>query len=333
MAKKLYLDIGTSLIKALVISSDGQIKNSAIFPNLYSKLLTVMSNSEKIQFTDDIRAKLKEAGIRETGLSASLPESLVFAKTMVFPRMSTPELATAIKWELDQSVPFPPNDIESSWSVFEKNKYMGEDRVGVYVVAVPTKTSELYTQLLDLLGLEVSRLENEIVPMVRAFSVYLDEEPCVILDFGSSGVKMALVDKTMIFGSYYFPVGGQGITGLIADNFGLSYEQAEQYKKTYGILEDQLDGKLHKAVIPVIDNMIAEIRKLLLSFRNDYGETKPTKIYMTGGGSLLPGLASYLSKNMNGMSVSVANFLEGQGLDPNVEQLGPYYSIAYGLSK
>lgn len=257
----------------------------------------------------------------------------MFAKTMVFPRMSTPELSTAVKWELDQSVPFPPNDIESSWSVFEKNSYVGEDKVGAYVVAVPSKVSELYLQLFELLGLETTRLENEVAPLVRAYVPFLEEiNPTLILDIGYSGVKIALANKYMIFGSYYFSVGSQAITSLIADNFGLTLDQAEQYKRTYGMEESQLDGKIHKVVKPIIDNMVMEIRKMILSFRNDYGEAKPARLILTGGGSSLMGLAVYLSKSLDGIEVLLGNPFEGQDVDQQYQTLGGSFSLVFGMS-
>lgn len=332
MAKRIYLDIGSSLVKVLV-SSDGAVKNMSIFPNKFGKLITVMSNSEKIQLTDNIKLNLRENGIKETSLVASLPESLIFAKTMVFPRMSTPELSTAIKWELDQSVPFPPNEIESSWSVFDSNTFVGEDKIGAYVVAVPSKVSELYLQLFELLGLETTRLENEVAPLVRAFVPYLEEvNPTVLLDLGFSGVKIALANKYMIFNSYYFPVGGQAMTGLIADNFGLSVDQAEQYKITYGILENQLDGKIHKVLKPIVENLVMEIRKMIISFRNDYGEAKMARLVMTGGGASLQGLAAYLSKSLDGVEVLVGNPLEGQDLAGEQMALSPYFALPVGMS-
>ena len=332
MAKILCLDIGTSLIKALV-ANDGLVKKAVYFPNRFGKLITVMSNSEKIQLTDDIRSNLAANGIKETTLVASIPESLVFAKTMIFPRMSTPELSTAIKWELDQSVPFPPNDIESSWSVFEKNNYVPEEKQGAYVVAVPSKISELYLQLFELLGLEPIRLENEVAPLVRSFVPYYDEvNPSIVLDLGYSGVKMALATKQMIFASYYFSVGGSAMTGLIADNFGLTIEQAEQYKITYGFQQNELDGKLHKVLKPIVDNMIMEIRKMLLSFRNEYGEAKPTKLIMAGGGAYLQGLAKYLSESLDGVEVLVGNPFEGQDLAPDIVQAGTLFPLSFGMS-
>lgn len=332
MARTLYIDIGASTIK-MMTASESSIKDLVVFPNKHKKLITVMSNSEKIQLTDELKQQIRENGIRETNTVASLPESLIFAKTMVFPRMSTPELSTAIKWELDQSVPFPPNDIESSWSVFEKNSFVGEDKIGAYVVAVPSKVSELYLQLFELVGLEVVRLENEVAPLVKAFVNYLEEiNPTLIIDIGYSGAKISLANKYMIFNSYYFPVGGQAITSLIADNFGLTLDQAEQYKTTYGMLEEQLDGKIFKVVKPIADNMIMEIRKMIVSFRNEYGEAKPSRLIMTGGGSYLQGLVGYFSQNLEGITVIVPNPLENMGLSPQQESVGPLFTLPFGMS-
>ncbi|OGD84005.1 hypothetical protein A2572_00555 [Candidatus Collierbacteria bacterium RIFOXYD1_FULL_40_9] len=332
MAKILSIDIGNSSIKALVVK-DGVVKNVAFFPNRFGKLITVMSNSERIQLTDDIKSALRENGIGETAVVASLPESLVFAKTMIFPHMSTPELSTAIKWELDQSVPFPPNEIESSWSVFENNQFTGEDKIGTYVVAVPSKVSELYLQLFELLGLEPIRLENELLPLLRAFSTSLEDvSPSFVVDIGYSGIKIALANKAMIFGNYYFSVGGQAMTNVIADNFGLSMDQAEQYKRTYGMIESQLDGKIYRVLKPIVDNLILEIRKMSLTFRNEYGETRINKLLLTGGGSYLQGLAGYLGKSLEGVEVATGNVFEGQDLDPETLQLESLFSLAYGLS-
>lgn len=332
MAKILSIDIGASSVKALVVK-DGIIKNVAYFPNRFGKLITVMSNSERIQFTDEMKAALRENGINETVVVASLPESLVFAKTMIFPRMSTPELSTAIKWELDQSVPFPPNEIESSWSVFDTNQFTGEDKIGTYVVAVPSKVSEIYLQMFELLGLEPNRLENELAPLTRAYSTLLEDvSPTFIVDIGYSGVKIVLANKYMIFGSYYFSVGSQAMTSVIADNFGLTLEQAEQYKRTYGMLENQLDGKIHRVLKPIVDNLILEIRKMSLTFRNEYGETRINRLLLTGGGSYLQGLAGYFGKSLEGIEVSTGSVFEGQELDPETLQLGPLFSLSFGLS-
>ncbi len=332
MAKQFGIDIGTSTVK-LVMSDGNNIKKIGMIQNRFGKILTLMTNSERIQFTDEIKKMILEIGIRETGLVASMPESLIFSKLMRFPRMSMPELATAIKWELDQSVPFPPNEIESSWSVLEKNEMTAEDTINVYVVAVPTKVSELYVQLFELLGLEPLRLENEVAPLVRSYTSLLQgDSPSFLVDFGASGVRIILANKQMILSNYYFSVGGTAMTRLIADSFGLPLDQAEQYKRIYGLQQNQLDGKMFVVLKPVIDNFVMEVRKMMLSFKNDFGDHQINKMVLFGGGSYLVGLMPYLSTSLEGMEVSMGNVFEGIDVEESYRQLGPIFALAFGLS-
>ncbi len=333
MAKQFALDIGTSTVK-LLVANEKSVTRVVVFPNRFGKSVSMMTNTERIQFTDDIKLALQENSVKETAVLASLPEASTFGKLMKFPRMSMPELATAIKWELDQSVPFPPNEIESSWTVFEKNKFSGEDIISAYVVAVPSKTSELYVQLFELLGLEPARLENEVAPIVRAYTEELIEEaPSIIIDVGASGINIVLASSKMIFGSYYFSVGGTAMTKVIADTFGLTLEQAEQYKRTYGMQEDQLEGKIFKVLKPIIDNMIGEVRKMMMTFRNDHGEVSVNRVIVTGGGSYLLGLVNYLSKTMEGVEIIVGNPLASVEVEEEFKQLGPLFSVAFGLTQ
>lgn len=331
MAKYFGLDIGTTTIK-IVQATENKINKIGIIPNKFGKSFSVMSNSERISLTDDIKKIISDIGLRETAVVASLPESLTFSKVMKFPRMSTPELATAIKWELDQSVPFPPNEIESSWTLLE-NKKKTEDVMEAYVVAVPGKVSELYVQLFELLSLEPLRLENELVPMVRAYSRFLsDSSPTFVVDMGGSGTKIALVDNNAIYNNYYFPIGGLAMTRLIADNFGLSLDQAEQYKRSYGLQQNQLDGKMYAILKPLVDNFVLEVRKMMITYRNDYGDGIISKMILTGGSSYLSGLVPYLSASLEGVEVSLGNAFEGVEVDQDFSQLGAVFGLALGLS-
>jgi len=119
MAAHFGLDIGSTSIKILKI--DGKkISAVVVAANPSNKNLMAMNNAEKIALADHLKELIKSAGLKGKQVVASISESLVFSKLMQLPIMSSPELATAIKWELDQSVPFPPNEVETSWAVLNK---------------------------------------------------------------------------------------------------------------------------------------------------------------------------------------------------------------------
>ncbi len=327
------LDIGSTSVK--IIQSDGnRIKIIAIGANAFGKNIPAMSNAEKIAFTDQLRALIKDSGFKSRQVVASIPESSVFSKVLKFPVMSTPELSTAIKWELDQSVPFPPNDIETSWSVMEKpNKFDGTEKISVYVVAVPTNISETYVQILELIGLEPVRLENEIPSLIRSYgSILNDESPSAILDLGASGTNIVIAGKEKVFGSFFIPVGGQAMTRLVVEAFNLPMDQAESYKRTYGLSKDKLDGKMVTVLKPIVDNIVGELKKLMISYKDEHPSSSVRKLILTGGGAYLIGLIPYMSEALEGIEVVIGDSFANMAVDAKYKSLGPVFAVSNGLA-
>ncbi len=333
MSAHFGLDIGSTSIK-VVMSEGKKISSISVVGNPSGKTLMKMSNAEKIALADQIKQMIRSVGLKRKRVVASIPESLVFSRIMKFPIMSSPELATAIKWELDQSVPFPPNEVETSWSVLEKpDKVKGDEKVSVYVVAVPTPVSDAYVQLLELIELDPERLENEIPALIRAFlPVLSNESPSVIVDIGAGGTGLVLAGKEKIFGNYYLPFGGSVLTKLVADAFNLPLAQAESYKRTYGMAKDQLEGKMFTVLKPAIDNLGGEIKKMAVAYQNENKESTVSRVILTGGGAYLSGLIPYLSEFLEGMEVVVGDPFSGLNVDQKYKSLGPVFAIAYGLS-
>lgn len=333
MSAHFGLDIGSTSIK--IVKSDGKkISSIVVATNSSGKNLMGMSNAEKIALADQIKDLVKTTGLRGKKVVASIPESLVYSRVMKFPVMSSPELATAIKWELDQSVPFPPNEVETSWAILEKpDKLRGDEKISVYVVAVPTPVSDAYVQLLELIELEPMRLENEIPALIRAFSgVLSNTNPSIIVDIGASGTGLMLVGKEKIFSNYYLPFGGSVLTKLVADAFGLPLDQAESYKRTYGMVKDQLEGKMFTVLKPAIDNLSGEIKKMIIAYQGELKDSSVGRVILSGGGAYLAGLVPYLSEVLEGVEIVIGDSFSGLSVDQKYKSLGPVFAISYGLS-
>lgn len=327
------LDIGSTSIKILKI--DGKkVSVVSMALNNSGKSLMAMNNAEKIALANQLKELVKATGLKGKSVVASISESIVYSKVMEFPIMSSPELATAIKWELDQSVPFPPNEVETSWAVLEKpDKIKGDEKITVYVVAVPTSVSDAYAQLLELVELSPLRLENEIPALIRAFSPSLsNENPSILVNIGASGTGLVLAGKDKIYGNYFLPFGGTVMTKLIADAFGLPTTQAESYKRTYGMVKDQLEGKMFTVLKPVIDNLVGELKKLTIAFQNEHTDATVGKVILTGGGAYLLGLIPYLSESLSGVEIVMGDPFSKMTIDPKYATLGPVFAIAFGLS-
>ena len=94
----------------------------------------------------------------------------------------------------------------------------------------------------------------------------------------------------MVF-TFAIPTGGMAINRAITTDFGLTPDQAEQYKNTYGVSKEALGGKIGKATEPILNSIMTEVRKalafMLINTKND----KPIRqILLTGGTAKLPGI-------------------------------------------
>jgi len=146
-------------------------------------------------------------------------------------------------------------------------------------------------------------------------------------------------------------------TGIISKNLGINLKRAEELKIRYG-LEEKIKikikkggaevkkerGKIFEALIPVLVDLIQQIKTHLHYYRTHNGKkdanskkSDVSKILLCGGGSNLKGLPQMLSQELN-LPVEIANpwiniLPEGKKETPEIpfeKSLG--YTTALGLA-
>jgi len=326
------LDIGSSSIK-LVELSGKNVSLAAIAANPTGKVGVDLVPVDQNSLLDAVKALLVTNKIKTHRVVVSIPESLVYTKVMSFPIMSSPELATAIKWEAEQVIPYPIDKLELSWVVLYRPKNnLSTEKMRVLVVAVPSKISTAYVNFMDLLGLEVIRVENEIVSVVRSLVIARKVGGVsLVVDIGFSNTKMVVADASQIYTNYLSSLGGIAFTRIIADSFKLAVNQAEEYKRTYGLEKAQFEGKLYTAMEPVLSGLIGDIKKVVASYLSTYPERKIDRLILTGGGAFLKGLVPVLTEQ-TGLEVGIGNAFEGLKVAENIRNLGAVYAVATGLA-
>ena len=292
-----------------------------------------LPGEQRAKISEVIKGLLKESGIKTRSVVLSIPEALVFSRILKLPIMSTPELASAIKWELDQVVPFPPNEIEVSWVVIDKpKKKVGNEKMKVFVVAVPKKVMESYVKFLTLTGLEPERIENEVLSLVRGLSSFTnDNKVSLILDVGASTTKMVLVEGSEIHMSHIVPLAGMAMTRMISETFKIPINQAEEYKRTYGVDKQQVEGKIYNTLNGLIDSLVVEIKKVVANFSNMEKDKRIEKIVLVGGGAFLKGFTSVLVEK-TGLDVVIGEPFGPVEVPEKIKASGVLYATTLGLA-
>jgi Tfp pilus assembly PilM family ATPase len=133
-------------------------------------------------------------------------------------------------------------------------------------------------------------------------------EPAIIVDIGSVTTDIAVFDKNLLVASAV-PGGGDAITELIRTGLRLSPQKATELKKEYGMSYSERQQRIIDAIKPSLENLVREIQKSVRYYSERAAKTDSqiSQLITLGGGSGMPGLSQYLSKQLR---------LETQALDP-----------------
>jgi type IV pilus assembly protein PilM len=180
-------------------------------------------------------------------------------------------------------------------------------------------------------------LETESIATARAISFKRESSSSIlILDFGANGTDMSVVKTGNLIFAQSLGTGSDALTKAIQNDYGITEQQAEQYKRSYGLLADQGEGKILKSLSPVMDIIVNEINKTVNYFKANIQEGTPQLIYVVGDGAKLPGLAEFLSQKL-GIQSQIADPTEFLGITNSikgeVEQMNAVgFTVALGLA-
>jgi len=305
------LDLGTNLIKAV------QLKKAKDQPVLVAagsiptppKALISDSPLDQEAVAEAIKKLLVDAKISTRNVNVALPDSKVFSLVKDFPLLTEKELGEALKWEAEQDIPFPLEEVNLDFSILEKNEKT--KKMQVLLVAAPIRLIEKYSNILKLAGLSPLSLETEIIAVSRVIAAQIsqdsnDNKVIMVLNLGSSATNFSILKRGAFSFAGSISSGGDALTRALAQELGFDIKQAEEYKKTYGLEEGRLEGKVVAAIKPIMEKIIREIKKALSFYQTKNPSDKVNSLILTGGTARLLGIASYLTQNL-GIETQIGN--------------------------
>lgn len=340
MDKKSFgLDIGLSSLKAVWLTrlKDGFELNASITSPSPSKGMMSESPLDEEEMARAIGKTVADAKITSKFVNIALPENQVYTKVIEMPELSDKELSSAIYWEAEQHIPVPLSTVSLAWNVLKRpQKDVAGGKMQVLMVGAPTLLVNKYQKIFRMAGLSIKFLETEILSIVRALVPSGDVPPTMIINIGSISTSIALIREGIIIFTYSISTGGMAINRAIITDFGLTPAQAEEYKKTYGVSNKALGGKIGKATEPILNSIMAEVKKALAYYSEKYKNDMPIQqIFLTGGTAKLPGIDLYFTQN-TGIETVTANpfkiLLDQSTLPKAILDNGPDYTIAVGLA-
>ncbi len=332
------LDIGATSIKLCWL--DGQkgafiLKAASISPAPAKGMMSQSALDEE-EMAQGIAKAAKDAGIETKFVNVALPENQVYTKVLEMPSLSDRELASAIYWEAEQYIPVPLPNITLVWNVLKRPNIPSQtEKMQVLMVGAPTILINKYQKIIKMAGFEINGMETEILSTLR--SIILDETfpNSLIVNIGAVSTSFAIVRSGIMVFTYSMSIGGAAINRAIATDFGLTSQQAEEYKRVYGVSGKSLGGKIGKATEPILNSILSEIKKSIAFYSQKYKDDSPIRqIILSGGTAKLPGIEIFFANN-SGIETAIANpwkVLASQQMPKEILDNASDYTIAVGLA-
>ena len=267
---------------------------------------------------------VRERGIKPGPVAISVPGQTVFPRFAAIPATGGEEkFEQMVRYEIEQNIPFPIDEMVCDRQV------VGETEAGdksVLIVAAKVDQVEAITSAVSAAGFTPEVVDAAPLALTNALRSIRPDDSCVILlDIGSRTTSLVLAEGGRIY-NRSIPVAGAAITKEIAAALGCSTEEAEAIKLERGYValggvtedEDEVVNRVSKACRAVLTRLNAEISRSVNFYRSQQGGGRPEKLYLTGGGALLPQVDVFFSE-MLGIEVEFFNPFEQVGVGPKVD--------------
>jgi type IV pilus assembly protein PilM len=334
------IDIGYSSIKAVSISHKDNPPKLLSFGQIAAPQPGIVSDADLDleAVANAIKALLNEVKPPSKDIVIALPESNIFTRVVYdLPFLTDDELAQAIRYAAEEFVPMPINDVNLNYQILFRSPQKGpKSRTVVFVVASPKSLVEKYLKVATLADIKPQAIETEMIATARALVSYNQFSPTtLIIQLGAIATDFAVVSEGLILLTRSISTGGIALTRSIAQALNFELIQAEEYKKVYGLLQDQLEGKLFQILKPIMDVILSEAKRVILSHETQNPQRPIKRVVLTGGGASMPGLVIYFA-NALGLEVQeadpwVAVNKEGD-MKKKLTTPMPFYSVAVGLA-
>lgn len=329
------IDIGGDTIKLVQLSQSGQkFRLAAIAVAQASK--SENKDEKDLADADAIKKLIHDSGANGKACVVSLPESEVYTRVIEMPFMEEPDLTSAIRWQAEQYIPVPLEDVVLKHQILSlPDQGVPGSKMQVLLVAAPNDLISRYLALFERVKIEPLAIETEIFAVARALiSTDAISPTTLLVNFGSEATTLAVLKKGDLSLTQSVNCGGLAINRALSSSLGLEMTQAEQYKKTYGLDPSVLERKVYGSVKPIIDQVLAEVKKVAAFYETRPASSAVKRVVLTGGTAMMPGLLGYFSQSLQ-LEVQLGNPFVNLILSDKQKQAvfeaGPLFAAAVGL--
>ncbi|ADL13268.1 type IV pilus assembly protein PilM [Acetohalobium arabaticum] len=322
------LDIGDSLIKLVEVESKQdkiQLNNLAITPTP-SEAVEEGKLKDIDALSEQIKSLLEDNEFQVDQAVTAVSGEEVIIRTVEVPNMPEDELDEVIRWEAQEQIPISVDEAILDYEIVTRKPNGGYE---LMLVAVAKDLIDRYIDLFANLGLKLAAIEIEPTAAARVVHQLYPTQTIGLIDIGAGTTDVSIFGNGELIFTRTIRMAGDEITEEIMENYDLSFEEAEEYKRNNNLFED---AKLNV----LIRNLTTAIYRSLDYFQVQYKDYNVDQLVLTGGESKLTGFISHLENEFEvtteklDLISSIESKVEGLSRSELLEVM-PFLSVGIGL--
>ena len=343
------IDIGQCAVKALrCTSGDGDTIVADKYDYIeYPKILSHPDADPDEMVREALEQFLSRNEVRGDAVAISVPGQAGLSRFFKPPPVEAKTLPDIVKYEVKQQIPFPIEDVIWDWqqlggSVIDGRTVDAEiglfamKRDAVYRALKPFDDAEIEVDLVQLSPLAIFNVvTHDILDELPDPSDIDPENPpesIVVMSMGTDTTDL-IVTNGMRLWLRNIPIGGNHFTKQLSRELKLTQAKAEHLKRNAAKAEDP--KAVFKAMRPVFSDLVNEVQRSLTFFQSMDKTASVSRIVLLGNAAKLPGLRTFLNKQLEidiakveGFEKLTGNEVIGQkSFANNVLSLAPCYGL------
>jgi type IV pilus assembly protein PilM len=339
------IDIGSASIKMVQIKKDAGRLILETYGEIALGPYAQQSAGTLTRLAPEVIARAmadlaREAHITENhgtyGLASS--SSLIFL--LALPVVSDKQLESVVMNEARRYIPVPLAEVSINWWKIPQKETYGQEALGqeqkIEVLVAVTRNDAIanYEEIIKRSPIGRDSYEIEIFSTLRS-SLHREIAPVMVVDFGASGTRVAIVEYGVVRRFSSFNRGGAYISESLAHSFSIPFDQAEQIKKMIGLYPSTPDQeRAHQIILTSMNFLFQEIKTVMMQFERE--EQHPIdKIILVGGGANMKGCLERMHQEFK-VPVERSHAFSKTSAPAQLRDLlieaGPEFACAVGLA-
>lgn len=287
------------------------------------------------RLTEILRTTLATSGTTCRDVVTAVNGQAVFVREVPFPAMAEAEIREALKWDMENYVPYKPDSFYYDFAVVGPGS--NEQEIRLLVAAAPHDAVDPLVDVIKGAGLRPLAIDIEPLALYRTLP---NCDNSLVIDIGSEITQIVLFQDACPTVTRVIPIAGRRFTEAIANALELDYEEAESLKQRQRNLLQKTDSdseftNIHMQLYLLAEELAREIRRTVEYYQMQKNDTKIEKCYLTGGTANFENLAHNLSVLLS-IPVLTHNPLDFVDIPSSfdsayIKTLAPRLSVAIGL--